>query len=58
MRSADPLLQPFQLGGLTLKNRIMSTSHAIAYQTFAARTHPYDTALMCQITHPPRATTF
>jgi len=27
----DPLLQPFQLGHLTLKNRIMSTSHAIGY---------------------------
>ena len=26
--SADPLFQPFQLKGLTLKNRIMSTSHA------------------------------
>nr|CAA6805883.1 MAG: N-methylproline demethylase [uncultured Thiotrichaceae bacterium] len=30
--SKDPLFQPFQLGHLTLKNRIMSTSHAIAYQ--------------------------
>lgn len=28
----DPLFQPLQLGHLTLKNRIMSTSHAIAYQ--------------------------
>ena len=27
----DPLLQPFQLKHLTLKNRIMSTSHAPAY---------------------------
>ena len=26
--STDPLLQPFQLKGLTLRNRIMSTSHA------------------------------
>lgn len=26
--SDDPLLQPFQLKGLTLRNRIMSTSHA------------------------------
>ncbi len=26
--SVDPLLQPFQLKGLTLRNRIMSTSHA------------------------------
>ena len=29
--STDPLLQPFQLKGLTLKNRVMSTSHAISY---------------------------
>ncbi|PWQ95137.1 NADH:flavin oxidoreductase [Leucothrix pacifica] len=28
----DPLFQPLQLSHLTLKNRIMSTSHAIAYQ--------------------------
>lgn len=28
----DPLFQPLQLGHLTFKNRIMSTSHAIAYQ--------------------------
>lgn len=28
----DPLFQPLQIGHLTLKNRIMSTSHAIAYQ--------------------------
>lgn len=27
----DPLLQPFQLGHVTLKNRIISTSHAISY---------------------------
>ena len=27
----DPLFQPFQLKHLTLKNRIMSTSHAPAY---------------------------
>ena len=27
IRSSDPLLQPFQLKHLTLKNRIMSTSH-------------------------------
>ena len=30
--SADPLLQPFQLKHLRLKNRVMSTSHAISYQ--------------------------
>ncbi|NVK31795.1 MAG: NADH:flavin oxidoreductase [Gammaproteobacteria bacterium] len=29
---SDPLFEPLQLGQLTLKNRIMSTSHAIAYQ--------------------------
>ncbi len=28
----DPLLQPFRLKHLTLKNRVMSTSHAISYQ--------------------------
>jgi len=28
---SDPLLQPFKLKGLTLKNRIMSTSHAPGY---------------------------
>jgi len=27
----DPLLEPFTLKGLTLKNRVMSTSHAISY---------------------------
>ena len=25
---SDPLLEPFQLKGLTLRNRVMSTSHA------------------------------
>ena len=29
--SKDPLLQPFQLKHLTLKNRIMTTSHEPAY---------------------------
>lgn len=29
--SNDPLLQPFQLKHLRLKNRVMSTSHAISY---------------------------
>ncbi|GAA1859948.1 FAD-dependent oxidoreductase [Brevibacterium marinum] len=29
--SADPLLQPFELGPLTLRNRIVSTSHEPAY---------------------------
>ena len=31
MTATDPLLQPLQLKGLHLKNRIMSTSHAISY---------------------------
>ncbi len=29
--AADPLLEPFRLRHLVLKNRIMSTSHATAY---------------------------
>src|SRR5262245_40873533 len=108
---ADPLLQPFQLKHLRLKNRIMSTSHEPAYseegkpklkyqlyheekakgglamtmiggssivapdspQAFgnldvsndeivpyfrqlAARVHPHDCAVMCQITHLGRRT--
>ena len=31
MVTNDPLLQPFQLKGLTLKNRVISTSHEPAY---------------------------
>lgn len=31
MNSTDPLLQPFQLKHLTLKNRVMSTGHEPAY---------------------------
>jgi 2,4-dienoyl-CoA reductase-like NADH-dependent reductase (Old Yellow Enzyme family) len=31
MTSADPLLQPYRLKHLTLKNRVMSTSHEPAY---------------------------
>ena len=31
MSAADPLLQPFQLRHLTLKNRVMSTAHAPSY---------------------------
>lgn len=31
MRSNDPLLQPFQLKHLTLRNRLMTTSHEPAY---------------------------
>jgi 2,4-dienoyl-CoA reductase-like NADH-dependent reductase (Old Yellow Enzyme family) len=35
--SADPLLQPFQLRHLTLRNRILSTAHAPG---FAEQGHP------------------
>ncbi|GAA0034476.1 oxidoreductase [Brevibacterium metallidurans] len=31
LQPGDPLLQPFDLGGLSLKNRIVSTSHEPAY---------------------------
>lgn len=31
MASSDPLLQPYQLGPLTLRNRIMTTAHEPAY---------------------------
>ena len=31
MTNKDPLLQPFQLKHLTLRNRIMSTAHEPAY---------------------------
>ena len=31
MTSSDPLLQPYRLKHLTLKNRVMSTSHEPAY---------------------------
>src|SRR5215210_9595968 len=31
IRSSDPLLQPYQLKHLTLKNRIMSTAHEPNY---------------------------
>src|SRR5260221_10883670 len=108
---ADPLLQPFQLKHLRLKNRVMSTSHEPAYseegkpklkyqlyheekakgglamtmiggssivapdspqalgnvdvsndeivpyfRQLVARIHPYDCAVMCQITHLGRRT--
>ena len=36
---ADPLLQPFQLGHLTLRNRIVSTAHA---PSFVEGGHPRD----------------
>ena len=31
METNDPLLKPFKLKGLTLKNRVISTSHEPAY---------------------------
>lgn len=31
MSASDPLLQPFELKGLTIRNRVLSTSHAPAY---------------------------
>ena len=113
MASNDPLLQPFTLKQLTLRNRILSTSHAPAYvddgkpksryqlyhqakaeggialsmfggssniapdspsvfgqiyigkddviphfQAFAERMHRHGAALMCQITHMGRRTTW
>ena len=36
MTSKDPLLQPFKLRHLTLKNRIMSTSHTMLYSVDGA----------------------
>ena len=31
MANKDPLLQPFKLGTVTLKNRIVSTPHGTSY---------------------------
>ena len=31
VRTFDPLLEPFELKGLTLRNRVVSTSHEPAY---------------------------
>ncbi len=39
--SNDPLMQPFQLGSLTLKNRIMSTAHEPAYSENGLPTERY-----------------
>ncbi len=39
--NTDPLLQPFQLGHLTLKNRIMSTSHEPNYHENGMPTDAY-----------------
>jgi len=36
-QSTDPLLQPFQLKHLTLRNRIMTTAHEPAYARMACR---------------------
>ncbi len=114
MVSKDPLLQPFKLKNITLKNRIVSTPHAPAYvtpdsmpgeryqryheekakgglsmtmfggssniapdspsvfgqiyaghdriipyfQEFSERIHQYDCALICQVTHMGRRTTW
>ncbi len=41
MNSIDPLLQPFQLRHLTLKNRIMSTSHTMLYSVDGAPQQRY-----------------
>jgi len=41
MASNDPLLQPFQLRHLTLKNRIMSTSHTMLYAVDGAPQERY-----------------
>jgi 2,4-dienoyl-CoA reductase-like NADH-dependent reductase (Old Yellow Enzyme family)/thioredoxin reductase len=39
--SGDPLLQPFRIRHLTLRNRVMSTSHAIAFHDGARPTLRY-----------------
>ncbi|MBB3593192.1 2,4-dienoyl-CoA reductase-like NADH-dependent reductase (Old Yellow Enzyme family)/thioredoxin reductase [Rhizobium sp. BK529] len=41
MSSKDPLLQPFQLKHLTLKNRVMSTAHEPAYSENGMPTDRY-----------------
>ena len=41
MTSKDPLLQPFSLRHLTLKNRIMSTSHTMLYSVDGAPQQRY-----------------
>jgi 2,4-dienoyl-CoA reductase-like NADH-dependent reductase (Old Yellow Enzyme family) len=41
MTANDPLLQPFQLRHLTLKNRIMSTSHTMLYSVDGAPQQRY-----------------
>jgi 2,4-dienoyl-CoA reductase-like NADH-dependent reductase (Old Yellow Enzyme family) len=39
--STDPLLEPFTIGNLTLKNRIFSSSHAPGYNTDGTPTERY-----------------
>ena len=41
MSTSDPLLQPYRLKHLTLKNRIMSTSHEPAYSEAGLPTDRY-----------------
>jgi|CXWL01.1.fsa_nt_gi 2,4-dienoyl-CoA reductase-like NADH-dependent reductase (Old Yellow Enzyme family) len=41
MNEADPLLQPFQLKHLTLRNRVMSTAHEPAYSEDGMPKHRY-----------------
>ena len=41
MTAKDPLLQPFSLRHLTLKNRIMSTSHTMLYSVDGAPQQRY-----------------
>ncbi|MBT4016470.1 MAG: hypothetical protein HOE62_00870, partial [Alphaproteobacteria bacterium] len=41
MSTSDPLLQPYKLKHLTLRNRIMSTSHEPAYSEDGMPTDRY-----------------
>ena len=43
-RLRDPLLQPFRLKRLSLRNRIMSTSHAATIDAYVATGEPFDKA--------------
>lgn len=49
MSKPDPLLQPFQLRHLTLRNRIFSSAHALSY---AEDGHPKD---RCRLYHEEKA---
>ncbi len=46
MTAKDPLLQPFSLGHLTLKNRIMSTSHTMVYAVDGAPELRYQLSIL------------